>query len=915
MIYKVLKEGYPATYNFKDEADGTSGNDIGGLSSFTTDDTNGALTIVSSQGDHKKVAKISGDGDNGADTSFRIDFVNQTSGDIEYHWKYIDNGVGYTRLYLYDEGWEQCVYLYLNHDNNRLYWFYGDGLGGAGSTSGFMSMATDTYMLIRIHFDCATDTYSLWVDGILKVDDEPFYANHTATTINLGRFNLNGGGGANALESYIDAIGYSWDTNYNVGDNIHWRNYKDSMAQANFEGEDCGTTSTSITFIDSDNNGEGCSVEIIPSFDEHKKIMDCYDNGAGAIDIRNTLSAVQTSGVMEYKLKSSNINYYSWVTIWSGEAEAIQVGFHLGQIYVYQSGIGITNIIAATHNTWYDFKLEFECGAEGFKGLAADTLYVWIDNVRYGPYLFQTAVANIDTFSILTDATQSGYHVYLDAVGYSWETDYEIADNRLLEYHSLSKTDITSKCSKCTITKAVTLYSTASLETIEIFGDEHYLQIFDENSDLRFIGNRFKDIDIGISINGYTFQTLNKVDLEGENSYSASAAEDVNASLLGILTNVGQADGRLIYYTEDDPAGNLKPNYRNKPRHMITRILAIRGGKKCIIKASGKVFLDDDANPDNGAATITGTSSELMGIPLIDRSSHQINYVEVRGGIDPSTGKPFSGVSQDASAQTDGTGLIPYYKRLRELQSDADCLSVATAIRTGTNFTPQIIRVRLRGIYADPGEIINFAYSNKSFTATNCYVDSVRMNVLNNVCNYSLNTGISDPITFNSPGYTMADETADDIAEILYNTDINTVYLRIVPSVGATEEAGGVKLDAVNEMAIVFWYTPPNIDTSRVINIYVQFYRVDANADTITIAKDLTGQIADGGTDTVSQWAAEPDTLDACAGNREMAQLFILTAANNYANYRYTFSILMNEAGRSIYIRSIAIVYYIKRSI
>ncbi|GAH71248.1 unnamed protein product, partial [marine sediment metagenome] len=248
------------------------------------------------------------------------------------------------------------------------------------------------------------------------------------------------------------------------------------------------------------------------------------------------------------------------------------------------------------------------------------------------------------------------------------------------------------------------------------------------------------------------------------------------------------------------------------------RILAIRGGMKCIIKASGKVFLDDDADPDNGAATITETSSELMGTPLINRSSHQINYVEVRGGIDPNTGTPFSGVSQDASAQADGTGIIPYYKRLRELQSDLDCENVAIAIRTGTNFTPQIIRVRLRGIYADPGEVINLAYSNKSFTATNCYVDSVRMNVLNNVCNYSLNTGISDPITFNSPGYTYADETADDIAETLYATDINTVNLQMREGAGAAWLTGYIVIQP-SEHVDGYFFIGSKVDNSRDITI------------------------------------------------------------------------------------------------
>ncbi|GAG83487.1 unnamed protein product, partial [marine sediment metagenome] len=68
---------------------------------------------------------------------------------------------------------------------------------------------------MRIYFSCTTNKYSVWIDGVLKLDDQNFYNDQTATTLDTTQI-----WSADAYEGYLDAIGFSWDTDYNIGDNL-----------------------------------------------------------------------------------------------------------------------------------------------------------------------------------------------------------------------------------------------------------------------------------------------------------------------------------------------------------------------------------------------------------------------------------------------------------------------------------------------------------------------------------------------------------------------------------------------------------------------------------------------------------------------------------------------------------------------
>jgi hypothetical protein len=438
----------------------------------------------------------------------------------------------------------------------------------------------------------------------------------------------------------------------------------------------------------------------------------------------------------------------------------------------------------------------------------------------------------------------------------------------------------------------------------------HLLQLLDENSDERFIGNRSQRQNTGRDT--IFFTDLNKSNIMEESTYTASSAEDVNATLLGVLTNVGHEDGRLIYRTEDDPSGNLTPNFRNKPIQRICRWAAIHGGKVFIKHPDGRCYLDDD---DSTGYTISSTSGHIKSAVTELDVPHQINYVEVRGGIDPETGTPFSGTSEDTSAQTDGTEINRYFTRFRELQKNTDCQKRATQIRTGTGFEPSKITVNLRGVYGVPGQTVSFAYSPKSISATTYYIESVKYNLVKGMGTFVLNTGIFDHMSLSQPGYTFADETADDIAEILRATDYIYISPPLFPADGATVDEWGINCGANHEAAETHLYLEPNLDTDR--NIIVRVITRNGTGG----SRVFDGEIYIDGCDL--SLAATNNIVN----NASLDMVFIANGAYSVNTYTISASDLdddypvlyirwrQSEGAVVIYVVAIQIQYYIKRNL
>lgn len=166
--------------------------------------------------------------------------------------------------------------------------------------------------------------------------------------------------------------------------------------------------------------GTGGTSEVIAIEDSHKKVVEHYDNtGSNGIGSTNTFAS-QGSGTIEFWIKSSDVTYeYEF-----GSSPFIL--FHFDSEYLQYFDSVWNNIIGVTDDTWYYVRIDFECGAGLYEGLSADTYYIYLNGVRYGSYNFNLGTSGLTGLSFGTCGLDSFYTGYFDAVGYSWDPNYEI---------------------------------------------------------------------------------------------------------------------------------------------------------------------------------------------------------------------------------------------------------------------------------------------------------------------------------------------------------------------------------------------------------------------------------------------------------------------------------------------------------
>ena len=199
---------------------------------------------------------------------------------------------------------------------------------------------------------------------------------------------------------------------YNFGDDVNGIYTVDADAEDN------------ITFIDTANIGVGCSIGIIESLDGHKKVLELHDNSnTTQCDLYNTFSSSQTSGTIEFWIRMTDVTQEAQFVVYSGGALAMTLRIRTDKWQEFSGG-GWHDIAGGgvSDNTWYHIKWDFDCGT--------DTYDFYLDEVLIdAANPFRTAVANITQLRILTNNVLTGYYVYFDAFGYSWDTNYTEGDN------------------------------------------------------------------------------------------------------------------------------------------------------------------------------------------------------------------------------------------------------------------------------------------------------------------------------------------------------------------------------------------------------------------------------------------------------------------------------------------------------
>ncbi len=143
----------------------------------------------------------------------------------------------------------------------------------------------------------------------------------------------------------------------------------------------------------------------------------------------NELPTSHTTGTVEYWCMKSSDNaggdglQGAWIQLWNDTTQAITVSLGYFTWYkIYADGpMGAQDIqTGISYDRWYHIRIDFDCVSNRFD--------CYVDGIYRGNFLFKNNVSSISKILVLTDSLYEGV-TYFDAIGYSWDPNYNIGDN------------------------------------------------------------------------------------------------------------------------------------------------------------------------------------------------------------------------------------------------------------------------------------------------------------------------------------------------------------------------------------------------------------------------------------------------------------------------------------------------------
>ncbi len=507
-IYNESMSGfYFATYGFESDNDGTS------PSEWIIDATStlgGTAQVLGELDGHKKVVELH-DTVNGGGRDVRATkrfSSSATFGDIEFYLRTSDATKESTfEIWSYGSG--AAFWGYIVGDN----WTSSSGETISKAAGGFLESPQDnTWYHVRIAFETTTGMYEgldqwqfkIWVDGVDSIS-----LNFTKNYSPIDQIRIRTRGTLSGYYTYFDAVGYSWDPHYEIGDNLKeglllsfkerkdadWIGYSlDGGTNVTIKGNttipmitEIGTHTMQIFWSDAyrtyqsiirefiiktrlrsivspenkiyspplegyypatygfeiDEDGDfpyglvdestgTCIVGIASEVDGHKKVIDYNDpTRYGHAVVSDYLANPITQGTMEFWIQSTDVTDLFVISLEDSSYNYV-VALQLGDDIWQEGSAGwkiIPEINAPKDNYWHHVSIDFECTPGNYYGLSQYHCRFRIDNSISNDYLFNTNSSSIHRIVLRTSASRLNYHVYIDALGYSWDPNYNVGDN------------------------------------------------------------------------------------------------------------------------------------------------------------------------------------------------------------------------------------------------------------------------------------------------------------------------------------------------------------------------------------------------------------------------------------------------------------------------------------------------------
>ncbi|MFX0016634.1 MAG: DUF2341 domain-containing protein [Candidatus Hermodarchaeota archaeon] len=464
-IYSAPMSGYyPASYGFEDDvgvpySDITiSGHPPSGWSVYYPGQY-GKLRVLEEFYGHKNVVELRKDrGTFGKDrVGMTKNFASSaTIGTVEFWFhKDSDSGLDATKFKLLGSGGN----IEFGIEDKALY----HGPYTTKTTIATNVFPKDTWLHIRVDFDITQGGWQIQLNNTWYGSGYAFL--FEGSPIDIYGFDLRSHGiefqSGNPLHDfYLDALGYSWDPCYNIGDNLKegllldfepptksrtdWAGYY--PASEGFEDVSVGTepdnwgwwqggsiqpTSVDIQVLNSKTDAYG---------NFHSKVLYCKDNDAGPILVADGFfNNVITSGTLEFWVlhEAPGTNWrVSWGLLKAASPYdyTVRVADEYNEFEYFDGNTSIDTGITFSENKWYRLSIDFSDDGT-YAGLAPHHYRVRLYDSDGSTLIYESPDAEFQYHG-----SSSGIHVstgdsvqsnlYFDAFGYSWDPNYNIGDNR-----------------------------------------------------------------------------------------------------------------------------------------------------------------------------------------------------------------------------------------------------------------------------------------------------------------------------------------------------------------------------------------------------------------------------------------------------------------------------------------------------
>ncbi len=234
----------------------------------------------------------------------------------------------------------------------------------------------------------------------------------------------------------------------------------------------------------------GGSSEILNEYINHFKVVSLFDyNSTDQIDIIHNFTQ-QISGDIEFYFYT-NDSFQRFHICISEDISGLVDGVYLDVVdgkVTYRVGAGIGtwyDITTLSNNTWHHFLIQFDS--------TLDKFWLTLDGVVYGGaggFDYRIPTSNLNSIMFRSGTPESNYRIYLDAISFSWDPNYDIGDNLneglMLGFENTSTVDWIGYSLDSQTTRTILGNITVSMpedgvHTIQIFGNDSVGILYQSN--------------------------------------------------------------------------------------------------------------------------------------------------------------------------------------------------------------------------------------------------------------------------------------------------------------------------------------------------------------------------------------------------------------------------------------------------